>query len=111
VTPRIVASDAKGLVDFIKRVFEASGAFEAQRPSEVRIGDSLVMISEAGERPPMPAFLYVYVADVDATLARARASGARVLEEASVMPYGDRRCMFEDRWGNTWQAASRSGSP
>lgn len=22
------------------------------------------------------------------------------------MPYGDRRCMVEDQWGNTWQIAT-----
>jgi PhnB protein len=64
------------------------------------------MISEAGERPPMTAFLYVYVADVDAAYARALAAGARSLEEPARMPYGDRRCMVADRWGNTWQIAA-----
>jgi len=25
------------------------------------------------------------------------------------MPYGDRRCMVEDQWGNTWQIATYFG--
>jgi uncharacterized glyoxalase superfamily protein PhnB len=65
------------------------------------------MISDAGVRSPMTAFLYVYVNDTDATYRRALDAGARSLEEPAVMPYGDRRCMVEDNWGNTWQIATR----
>lgn len=50
VTPRIICKDAEGLVDFIKRVFGATGDFVQGRPAEVRIGDSVVMVSAAGER-------------------------------------------------------------
>jgi PhnB protein len=106
VTPRIVAEDARGLVAFLKAVFDGGGGYGEDAPSTIRIGDSIVMISESGERRPMPAFLYVYVADVDATYARAIAAGARSLEAPARMPYGDRRCMVEDRWGNTWQIAT-----
>ena len=109
VTPRIVAHDAKQLVEFLKQVFGSTGDYRQDVPSEVRIGDSVVMISAAGARGPMPAFLYVYVDDTDATYRRALAAGARGLEEPADMPYGDRRCMVEDRWGNTWQIATRIG--
>ena len=63
------------------------------------------MISDAGTRSPMTAFLYVYVSDTDATYRRALDAGARALEAPSVTPYADRRCMVEDKWGNTWQIA------
>ena len=76
------------------------------RHAEARIGDSVVMISDAGSRSPMTAFLYVYVNDTDGTYRRALDAGARALEAPSVMPYGDRRCMVEDKWGNTWQIAT-----
>jgi uncharacterized glyoxalase superfamily protein PhnB len=108
VTPRIVARGVEDLVAFIKRVFEATGEYRSDVPSVVKIGDSLIMISEAGVRAPMGAFLYVYVSDTDKVYRRAVAAGARVLEEPSAQPYGDRRCMVEDRWGNTWQIATRS---
>jgi len=111
VTPRIVAHDAELLVEFIKHVFGATGEYRQALPSEVRIGDSMVMISEAGIRSPMAAFLYVYVSDTDATYERAVAAGARSLEEPSHMPYGDRRCMVEDKWGNTWQIATHMRMP
>ncbi|HEY3123564.1 MAG TPA: VOC family protein [Thermoanaerobaculia bacterium] len=57
----------------------------------------------------MTAFLYVYVNDTDATYQRALDSGARSLEKPSDMPYGDRRCMVVDKWGNTWQIATHMG--
>jgi PhnB protein len=101
-----VAHDARGLVEFLKRVFAATGEYWEALPSEIRIGDSVVMISDAGVRSPMTAFLYVYVSDTDATYQRAVDAGARSLEEPADMPYGDRRCMVEDRWGNTWQIAT-----
>jgi len=110
VTPRIVAHDAKQLVEFLQHVFGATGEYRQDRPSEVRIGDSLVMVSDADVRSPMIAFLYVYVDDTDATYRRALEAGARSLEEPSEMPYGDRRCMVEDRWGNTWQIATYPGA-
>ena len=109
VTPRIVAQDAKLLVEFLNRVFGATGEYQQARPSEVRIGDSMIMISDAGVRSPMTAFLYVYVSDTDSTYRRALAAGARSLEEPFDTPYGDRRCMVEDKWGNTWQIAKHVG--
>jgi len=87
-------------------VFGATGAFEEDRPSIVLIGDSVVMISEAGIRAPVPAFLYVYVVDVEATYRLAIDAGVRVIEEPLDTPYGDRRCMTEDEWGNRWQVAT-----
>ncbi len=109
VTPRIVVHEAKHLVEFLKQVFHATGEYRETLPSEIRIGDSVIMISDAGTRSPMTAFLYVYVSDTDATYRRALDAGARVLEEPSIMPYGDRRCMVEDKWGNTWQIATHMG--
>lgn len=107
VTPRIIASDPKDLVGFIKTVFLAQGEFRSGLPAEIRIGDSVVMVSGGdGLREPMPAFLYVYVADTDSTYRRAIAAHATSLEIPADMPYGDRRAMVRDPWGNTWQIAT-----
>ena len=109
VTPRIVVHDAEQLVGFLRRVFGATGDYRPDLPSVIKIGDSLVMVSNAGIRDPMPAFLYVYVADTDTTYRRALQAGASSLEEPSDMPYGDRRGMVSDEWGNTWQIATHMG--
>jgi hypothetical protein len=67
VTPRIVVSDVEAQVSFLRDVFDATGVVSAGRPAEIRIGDSLVMITTDAEREMFPAFLYVYVDDADAT--------------------------------------------
>jgi len=106
ITPRIVVHHAKEIVDFLKQVFGATGEYQPDRPSVITIGDSMIMISDAGIRSPMTAFLYVYVNDADATYRRALDAGARAIEEPFDTPYGDRRCMVEDKWSNTWQIAA-----
>jgi len=106
LTPRIVAGDVTGLVEFLRRAFDGTGEVRADRPALIRIGDSMLMVSAVGPREAMPAFLYLYVDDADATYARALQAGARSLEEPLDTPYGDRRGMVQDRWGNVWQIAT-----
>jgi PhnB protein len=106
VTPRIVVEGAGGLIQFLRRTFNASGDVQSDRPSEIGIGDSVIMISDAGLRESMPAFLYIYVDDVDATYRRALDAGATSVEEPLDLPYGDRRGMVRDAWGNLWQIAT-----
>ena len=108
--PRIVVDEPEALVSFVRDVFGATGDFHAQRPTELRIGDSLLMISGSSERERMPAFLYVYVEDTDVVHARAIARGATAIEEPRELPYGDRRSMIADPWGNTWQIATHRGA-
>jgi uncharacterized glyoxalase superfamily protein PhnB len=107
VIPRIVVRDPAALVEFLQHVFGASGQFRTDGPSELTIGDSLVMVSAAGSREPFPAFLYVYAADADVTYQRALNRGAVSLEAVWDTPYGDRRGMVKDPWGNVWQMATR----
>ncbi len=73
----------------------------------MRIGDSLVMVSSAGARDLFPAYLYVYVDDADRVYARAVAAGAITIEEPRDTPYGDRRAMVRDQFGNVFQIAHR----
>ena len=109
VIPRIAVDDPKGLVEFIQHVFGASGRFHPERPSELRIGDSLLMVGTTIHRKAMPAFLYVYVEDADSVFRRALERGAEPIEEPKDTPYGDRRAMVLDPWGNTWQIATHCG--
>jgi PhnB protein len=106
VVPRLFARDPKGLIAFVKRVFRATGTYRDDRPSELRIGESIIMVNDDSVRGSSTAFLYVYVADTDAAYRRAVAAGARSIETPADMPYGDRRAMVEDTWGNTWQIAT-----
>jgi PhnB protein len=108
VTPRIFTTDVAGLVGFLRAVFNAGGEYREGRPAEIKIGDSILMISDGGgRRKTMPAVLYVYVEDADATYRLAVDAGAEPLEKPIDTPYGDRRATVLDRWGNTWQIATR----
>jgi uncharacterized glyoxalase superfamily protein PhnB len=107
VTPRIVTDDVEGLVALLRTVFDADGEIVVGRPVDVHIGDSIIMVSGAGERDAFPAFLYLYVDDADATYQRALAAGATSLEAPLDTPYGDRRAMVRDPWGDVFQIAHR----
>ena len=109
VTPRLVVHEPAKLVRFLKHTFGAGGDFAVDAPSQIRIGDSIVMVSGVGPRDPRPAFLYVYVDDIDATYQRALEAGAVSLEEPRDVPYGDRRAMVKDPCGNDWQIATHKG--
>ena len=91
VTPRLVVHDPALLVRFLKSTFDADGEYAAKAPSQMKIGDSIVMVSAVGARDANPSFLYVYVDDVDATYQRALQAGAASIEEPQDVPYGDRR--------------------
>lgn len=67
------------------------------------MGDSLVLVS--GEREAFSAFLYLYVDDADVAYRRALEAGATSLESPFDTPYGDRRGMVRDPFGNVWQIA------
>jgi PhnB protein len=107
VTPRMVVADADAQVEFLRAVFGAAGEVRLDRPAEIRIGDSLVMVTSAGAREPFPAFLYVCVDDADGTYRRAMEAGAVAIEEPLDTPYGDRRAMIRDPFGNVFQIAHR----
>jgi PhnB protein len=111
VTPRIVTDDVDGLLQFLRFVFDARGEPHAGRPAEMRIGDSIILVSDGGGlRKTVQAFLYVYVENADRTYQRAIASGAEAIEEPLDTPYGDRRATVRDSWGNAWQIATRNGA-
>jgi uncharacterized glyoxalase superfamily protein PhnB len=110
LTPRIVVADVERCAAFLREVFDAVGDVVPGRPAELRVGESLLMVSEAGERDLFPAFLYVYVDDADATYARAVAAGAVTIEAPLDTPYGDHRAMVRDEWGNVYQLAHRLGA-
>jgi PhnB protein len=110
LTPRMVVSDVGGEVRFLRDVFDATGDIVSGRPVEMRIGDSLLMVTSTRERELFPAFLYVYVADADSAYRRALEAGAVSLEPPIDTPYGDRRAMVRDPFGNVFQVAHRTAT-
>lgn len=107
VIPRLVTSDVAGLSEFLRNVFGAEGEVRPGAPTEMRIGDSMLLISDGGgAREAMPGFFYVYVPDADETYQRAIAAGAEAVETPADTPYGDRRAVVRDGWANVWQIAT-----
>ncbi len=115
VTPYITVSEADKFIDFLKQTFEAvevarvphgPGRFH----SEVRIGDSMLMIGPAEPGHEAPAILHVYVDDCDAVCARALAAGATSIGEPADRPYGERSGHVKDSFGNTFYVATRFAS-
>jgi len=107
VIPRLLTNDVVGLVNFLRTTFHARGEVREGVPTEVRIGDSIIMVSDGGGvREPLAGFLHVYVEDADAVYRMAIDAGAVSIEAPADMPYGDRRAMVQDAWGNIWQIAT-----
>jgi PhnB protein len=114
VTPYLIVEGADRLIDFVTQAFDAKEAERMTRAdgsighAEVRIGDSVVMLSEArDEWKPMPAALYLYVPDTDAVYHRALEAGASSLMEPADQFYGDRNAGVKDPVGNLWWIGTR----
>ena len=63
------------------------------------------MVSDFEARGSYVACLYANVADVGEAYSRAVAAGVQAVEEPLDTPYGDRRAVVRDGWGNMWQIA------
>src|SRR2546425_13187897 len=98
VTPYLVVDGASRLIDFAKQVFGAEEVMSMPGPggtighAEMRFGDRIVMLADAGpENPARSAALVLYVNDCDTTYRRAlEADGVNEMEPEDQF-YGDRR--------------------
>jgi PhnB protein len=110
VSAYLMTQDAQKVIDLLKKVFDAVELRRFDMPdgkiahAEVKIGDTVVMFADGSPGyPAFPAWLHVYVPDVDATYKKALAAGAIAVQEP-VRKEGDpdRRGGFKDPSGNTW---------
>jgi PhnB protein len=109
ITPYLIASDLDAFLAFVQQVFGATETLRMQGQAggthvEVQIGDSMVMIGGGGSwsGQAMPAALYLYLDDVDATYQRALQAGATSMMEPTDEDDGDRRGGVQDPFGNMW---------
>jgi len=133
--PRLSAAvfydDAAGAIDWLCRAFgftvrlKVAGEQGRIEHSELTYGEALVMVAQAGARPGRPhprsprsiggantQSLMLFVDDVDAHCAQARAAGARIFEEPAVHDYGadywtDRSYGAVDVEGHHWWFTER----
>jgi len=113
VTPYLVVPDADAELRFLTTAFGATeqlcqrDAANAVIHAEVRVGDSLVMIGQAGASwKALPAALYLWVGDVDEVYTKALAAGATSQSEPENKPYGHRNAGVVDCCGITWWIGS-----
>lgn len=113
-SPYLIVDGAARTIEFLARVF---GASELRRfpdesgrimHSEVRIGDTVVMIADCAEAwPPVPAHVHVYVEDVDATFKLALEAGATAVQAPVKKGDEDKRGGIKDAGGTTWWVATK----
>ncbi|MGC2184568.1 MAG: VOC family protein [Terriglobales bacterium] len=120
LTTYLVAQDADGLIDFLKKTFDAEELFRSGPGSEgglhceVRIGDSMLMVGGGGagmkwRGTPMPSAFHIYVPDCDATYARALEAGGTSIDKPTDQFYGERSATVKDAAGNFWYIATYKG--
>jgi PhnB protein len=72
VVPRLFADDPAALVAFIKATFDATGDLSVGRPTELKLGDSMIMVSDGGDlrgRCP-PVYMFMCPMPTQPTIAR-----------------------------------------
>jgi PhnB protein len=121
VTPYLAVRGAAQAIEFYKKAFGAKELMRMPGPegklghAEVQIGDSKIMLSDEYEpmnflgpqaRGGTPVHIHLYVKDVEATVARAVALGARVVRPVQDQFYGDRSGSIEDPFGHLWHVAT-----
>ncbi|MFZ4192282.1 VOC family protein [Streptomyces pseudogriseolus] len=122
VVPHIMVDDAAAAIDFYRRAFGAREDFRLEAPgggvlhAEITVGRSTLMLGDASVKEAedasftAPAFLgggtsvtlHVFVPDVDALAARAKAEGAEILQPPTDMFHGDRTVILRDPSGHLW---------
>jgi PhnB protein len=125
VTPRLVVRDGGAAIDFYRAAFGAeelgerfTGPEGELIHAELRIGDSVVMITdEAADGAParspeslagsVSAIMATYWQDVDAAWERALAAGAEVLYPRADQFYGERGGRLRDPFGHQWMLSQR----
>jgi uncharacterized glyoxalase superfamily protein PhnB len=113
VFPALRYRDARAAVEWLGRAFGFAPGLVAEAPdghvahAELALGAGGIMLGTLREGTDNPwnaerFGVYVYVADVDAHFARARAAGAEIVRELAEMPYGAREYSARDLDGNLW---------
>lgn len=118
VAPYLTVNGAEKTITFLVEVFGAERLRMHLTQDgklghgEVRIGDTVVMLSDAFEGwPAVPSHVHVYVPDVDETYRRAMVAGAVSVKEPALGSGDDtdKRGGFKDPGGTTWWVATQIG--
>jgi len=112
VTPFLNVDGAREAIAFYKKAFGAEERGVMPMPdgkvmhSEIKIGDSVIMMADAVMNPATKSSLHLYVNDVDAAWKQATAAGCKVEVPLADQMWGDRWGVVSDKWGNRWGLAT-----
>ncbi len=113
VTPYLVVRDADGELKFLEAAFGGTqqlcsrNADNTVMHAEIKIGDSLVMLGQAGDRwKTISAALYLWVENVDEVYGKALNAGAKSQSAPEDKPFGHRNAGVVDACGVTWWIGS-----
>jgi PhnB protein len=122
-TPYLSVDDCARAIEYYKNAFGAQEIMRMDGPpgkighAEIKIGDSLVMLSDEmpgpGNRAPKTlggttASVFLYVEDVDAAYKKAVAAGGSGEMPPKDMFWGDRFAKLTDPFGHTWAMATHT---
>jgi uncharacterized glyoxalase superfamily protein PhnB len=123
LTPCLRVRDGAKAIEFYKQAFGAVETFRMPGPggaimhAEIRIGDSILMLSDEFKQwnalSPQSlggtgSSVHIYVNDADAAFARATAAGATVTMPLQDMFWGDRFGKLVDPFGHEWSIATHT---
>ena len=116
-TPYLIIKGAAKALDFYKKAFGATELMRMQDSNgkvghaEIRIGNSPIMLADEypdmGYKSPQslggsPVSIMLYVENVDKTVERAVAEGAKITKAVQDQFYGDRNGTIHDPFGHVW---------
>jgi uncharacterized glyoxalase superfamily protein PhnB len=111
VNPWVISADTAAEIVFLEGVFGAEETPGSRMVGpdgrighvEVELGGSVVMLFDAKpDWPALPAHLRIYVADVQQTVDRAVAAGARLVTRPTDLAFGERVARVRDPQGHLW---------
>ena len=110
--PHIVYRDVASAIAWLTAAFGFVEHYRCSDPvdgAQMHLGDAWILLASArpGRASPVNAghctqSLTIFVDDVDAHYRRAKAAGARIVEELNETAYGERQYGVEDFEGHHW---------
>ncbi len=119
IVPYLMIDGASAAIDFYSAAFGAEEQYRMPMPdgkighAEIVVNGASVFLADAPDDMPgsganptklggSSVLLHQYVADVDATVAKAVVAGAAVVRAPEDQFYGDRAAMVSDPFGHLW---------
>jgi uncharacterized glyoxalase superfamily protein PhnB len=113
IFPALRYQDAAAALRWLSRGFGFETLFEVPMPdgrlahAEMKLGAGVIMLGSMHDDPRNPwgtvrQGIYVYVEDISAHYARAKAAGADIVRELQDTPYGSREYSVRDLEGHLW---------